>query len=73
MGEESVPRKKKKKNKTKMWHIQRGSRDGNVGKEMYFRYMRMTPRSSEHFLRLVSERISKQTTNYRELVPPEHI
>ena len=40
-------------------------------KEMYFRYMRMTPTSFECLLRLVGERISKQTTNYREPVPPE--
>ena len=40
-------------------------------KEMYFWYMRMTPTSFERLLRLVGERISKQTTNYREPVPPE--
>ena len=40
-------------------------------KEMYFRCLRMTPTSFQRLLRLVGERISKQTTNYREPVPPE--
>ena len=40
-------------------------------KEMYFWYMRMTPTSFERLLRLVGERISKQTTNYKKTVFPE--
>ena len=35
-------------------------------KEMFFRYMRMTPLSFEHLLSLVAAKVTKQTTNYRE-------
>ena len=40
-------------------------------REMYFRYMRMTPNRFEHLLRLVAPAITKMVTNYREPIPPD--
>ena len=40
-------------------------------KEMYFRYMRMTPDRKEYLLSLGAPRTTKLLTNYREPIPPE--
>ena len=41
-------------------------------KQMYFRYMQMTPGPMKHLLSLVAPRIAKLSTNYREPIPPQH-
>ena len=40
-------------------------------REMYFRYMWMTPDRKEHLLSLCAPLITKLSTNYREPIPPE--
>ena len=40
-------------------------------REMYFRYVRMTPDRMEHLFSLVAPYITKLSTNYREPIPPE--
>ena len=40
-------------------------------REMYFRYMWMTPDRKEHLLFLCAPLITKLSTNYREPIPPE--
>ena len=40
-------------------------------REMYFRYMRMTPDRMEYLLSLVAPYITMLSTNYREPIPPE--
>ena len=40
-------------------------------KEMFHRYMRMSPSAFEELLSLVATKITKKTTNYRISIPPE--
>ena len=40
-------------------------------KEMYFRYMRMTPGRMEHLFNLVAPRITKLSTNLRQPISPQ--
>ena len=41
-------------------------------REMYFRYMRMTPDRMEYLFSLGGPYITKLSTNYRKPIPPEH-
>ena len=77
----SLPNKRKRKYKKWVRDIFKRRNGGGsfnlvretvlADKEMFFRYMRMTPLSFEHFLSLVAAKIAKQTTNYREPIPPQ--
>ena len=40
-------------------------------REMYFRYVRMTPGRMEHLFNLVAPHMTKLSTNYRQPIPPQ--
>ena len=65
-----------KKQKHRMW-VRDGSNYNLVkemamgDREMYFKYMRMTPGRMEHLFNLVAPRITKLSTNYRQPIPQQ--
>ena len=73
----------KRKRKHRMWvrDLLKARSDGSnynlvkemaIGdREMYFRYMRMTPGRMERLFNLVAPRITKLSTNYRQPIPPQ--
>ena len=77
----SLPNKRKRKHKKWVRDIFKRRNGGGsfnlvretalADKKMFFRYMRMIPLSFEHLLSLVAAKITKQTTNYREPIPPQ--
>ena len=73
----------KRKRKLRMWvrDLLKARSDGSnynlvkevaMGhREMYFRYMRITPGRMEHLFNLVAPRITKLCMNYGQPIPPQ--